>query len=81
MNEIKTLMETEGNVEKVNESVALFKKSLEDFKGVHDSIQKFCLRKKRKRRELVGMNQEYPHLWTSLRTWKSGNFLKMIPRH
>lgn len=53
MNEIKTLMETEGNVEKVNESVALFKKSLEDFKGVHDSIQKF-LSEEEKEKERVG---------------------------
>ncbi len=41
MNEIKTLMGTKGNVEKVNEYIALFEKSLEDFKGVHDSVQTF----------------------------------------
>ena len=41
MNEIKALMETEGNVEKVNESVALFQRSLEDFNEIHESVQTF----------------------------------------
>lgn len=52
MNEIKTLMETEGNVKKVNEFVALFEKSHEDFKGVHDSVREL-LSEEEKEKEIV----------------------------
>lgn len=41
MNEIKVLMETGGNVEKVDDSVALFQKTLDEFKETHVSVQTF----------------------------------------
>lgn len=41
MNEIMALMETRGNAEKVDESVALFQKSLDEFKETHVSVQTF----------------------------------------
>lgn len=40
--------------------------------------KRFCLRKKRKMRELIGMNQKCLHLRISLRMWKSGKLLKQI---
>ena len=49
---MKALMETEGNVEKVNESVALFQRSLEDFNGIHESVQT-CLSEEEKEKERI----------------------------
>jgi len=42
---------TAGNVEKVNESVALFQRSLEDFNEIHESVQTFLSGGRKGKRE------------------------------